>query len=418
MKYLSSIFKKPSAMAVFSIVLAVVSWYVVVYSISPTDDKELSGVPVQITLPATSDLNVVEGGEATVTVKVEGMRYNIGNLTAEEVGLRAILTNVSRPGSYELKIEAIKPLNDRYEVISIFPETIKVTFDREVTKEMVIEQHITGISVSDENYLLGDISIEPGQVTIQGPEKDIGRIEKAVIRTELIEPFTASETLTLPIIFLDANGDEVKTKASGGYISTAYETTTVHIPVMEVVELPLIVSFVNVPDEFPIERLEYTLSNDTITVAATEDIIGRYYEVPVGHIDLSQLDLVKNSSITFDVELPDNVVNFNNIENIVVDFNVEGLSSKTLKLKDITTLNVPPEYNVSIKSNTISNVRLIGEKSVLDTLLPSGLVAEIDFSLQELTVGQYPVPVRIYMPTDDMVWAIGKYQAVVSVTQK
>lgn len=418
MKYLSSIFKKPSAVAVFSLALAIVSWYVVVYSISPTDDKELSGVPVQINLPATSDLNIVEGGDATVTVKVEGMRYNIGNLTSDEVGLRAVLTNVSRPGSYELKIEAIKPLNDRYEVISIYPESINVTFDREVTRELVIEQQITGISVPDEGYLLGAISIEPGTVTIQGPEKDVDRIERAVVTTQLDEPFTASETLTLPILFLDANGQEVKTKANGGYISTSYDTTTVHIPVLEVVELPLTVSFVNVPDEFPIERLEYTLSNNSITVAATGDIIGRYFEVPVGHIDLSQLDLVKNSSITFDVELPDNVVNFNNIENIVVDFDVEGLASKTLKLKEITTLNVPPGYNVSIKSNTISNVRLIGEQKVLDTLLPSGLVAEIDFSLQELTVGQYPVPVRIYMPTDDLVWAIGKYQAVVSVTQK
>ncbi|MEG2074179.1 MAG: hypothetical protein RRY54_05385, partial [Angelakisella sp.] len=123
-------------------------------------------------------------------------------------------------------------------------------------------------------------------------------------------------------------------------------------------------------------------------------------------------------SITFDVELPDNVVNYNNIENIVVDFAVEGLSSKTVKIRDITTLNVPPEYNVSIKSNTISNVRLVGDKKILDTVLPSAMVAEIDFSLQELSVGQYPVPVRIYMPTDDFVWSIGKYQAVVSVTKK
>ncbi|MEG0753682.1 MAG: CdaR family protein, partial [Angelakisella sp.] len=398
---LSSIFKKPSTMAVFSIVLAVVSWYVVVYSISPTDDKELVGVPVQINLPATSDLNIVEGGDTTVTVKVEGMRYNIGNLAPEEVHLRAVLTNVSRPGNYDLKIEAVKPLNDRYEVISIYPESINVTFDREITRELLIEQHITGVSVPDEGYLLGDISIEPGKVTVQGPEKDVERIARAMVKTELTEPFTTSETLTLPIVFLDAYGEEIKTKANGGYISTSYDTTTVHIPVLEVVELPLTVSFVNVPDEFPLEELEYTLSNDTITVAATSDIIGRYYEVPVGHIDLSQLDLVKNSSITFDVELPDNVVNYNNIENIVVEFDVNGLSAKTMKLKNISTLNVPPEYNVSIKSNTISNVRLIGDKKVLDTVLPDGVVAEIDFSLQELTVGQYPVAVRIYMPTND-----------------
>ncbi|MEG2074474.1 MAG: hypothetical protein RRY54_06885, partial [Angelakisella sp.] len=307
---LSSVFKKPSTMAVISVVLAIISWYVVVYSISPTDDKELSGVPVQINLPTTSDLHIVDGGNTTVTVKVEGMRYNIGNLTQNEIHLRAVLTGVNRPGNYDLKIEAVKAMNDRYEVVSIYPESINVTFDREVTKEMIIEQHISGISVPEEGYLLGDISIEPGKVAIQGPEKDIERIEKAVIRTELKKPFTDSETLTLPITFLDAYGNEVKTKSNGGYVSANYDTTTVHIPVMEVVELPLTISFVNVPDEFPLEQLNYKLSDDNITVAATKDIIGKYYEVPVGYIDLSQLDLTKSSSITFDVELPDNVVNY------------------------------------------------------------------------------------------------------------
>lgn len=415
---LSSIFKKPSITAIVAIIIAVVGWFVVVYSISPSDKTELSGVPVQITLPSTSDLNVVEGGNSTVTVKVEGMRYNIGNLKPDEIVLRGVLTDVNRPGTYDLTVEAVRPLDGRYEVTSIYPETIRVTFDREVSRSLVIEQNITGLAVPDENFILGGISIDPGKITIQGPEKEVARIDKAVVAKEFTEPITTSQTLTLPVTFLDSYGNEIKTKTSGeGYVTANYDTTTVHVPVMQVVELPLTLSFINVPDDFPLELLEYSISNETITVAATEDVIGRYYEIPVGHIDLSQLDLTRNNSIAFDVELPESMLNVHNIENVVVEFSAKELVTKTVKIRNIASVNLPPNYNATIKTSSIS-VKLVGEKKMIDSLLPDSVVAEIDFSAQDIVVGQGMMPVRIYMPTDDFVWAIGKYNALVSITEK
>lgn len=415
---LSSVLRKSSTTAIISILLAVVGWFVVVYSISPSDTAEISGIPVQISLPATSDLNIVDGKNSTVNVKVEGMRYNIGNLRPSDIVLRAVLTDVSLPGTYDLTVEAVKPLDNRYEVTNISPETIRVTFDRELSKSIVIEQEITGLTVPDEDYMLGDISIDPGQITIQGPEKEINRVERAVIRKEFSEPVNKSQTLTLPIVFLDSYGNEVKTKLSGeGYIAASYDTTTVHLPVMRVVELPLTLSFVNVPDEFPIDELEYSISNETITVAATEDVVNRYYEISVGHIDISNLDLTRQSSLTFNIEMPDNMINYNNIESVVVEFDAQELASKTVKIKNITALNVPPNYNVQIKTNSLS-VKMIGDSKTIESLTPDAMIAEIDFSTQDITAGQYSMPVRLYLPTSDLVWAIGKYTAVISVTEK
>lgn len=415
---LSSILRKSSTTAIISIVLAVAGWFVVVYSISPADKNELSGVPVQINIPSTSDLNVVEGGNSTVTVKVEGMRYNIGNLRPEEVILRAVLTDVTRPGTYDLAVEAVKPMDDRYEVVNIYPETIRVRFDRQVTKTLVVEQRITGLSVPDEDYMLGDISIEPGQITIQGPEVEVARIAKAVVEREFTEPITESQTLTLPVKFLDSYGNEVKTKSSGeGYVTTNYDNTTVYIPIMVVADLPLTISFVNVPDDFPLELLNYRISNETISVAATEDIMSRYYELTVGHIDLSNLDLLQSSNLTFDVELPDSMVNCENIESVIVEFNTNELATKTVNIRNIEVRNLPPIYNVQVRSSTLS-VKLLGDQDILSSLLADSLVAEIDFSTQDTMPGQYMMPVRIYMPNDELVWAVGKYNAVVSVTEK
>lgn len=415
----SSFYKKNSTAVVFSVLLSVACWFVVVSSISPSDDKRVQNVPVEINLPVTSNLNVVDGGDTTVTVEVVGMRYNIGNLTPQDVILRANIADVTKPGKYRLSIEAVPPANDRYQVIGVYPDYIEVTFDRVLSKDIVIEQHIAGIEVNEDFNLLGDITIEPGMVTVAGPEAEVAKIERAVVSAAYQEPLSETQNLTLPIIFLDAEGNEVKTKQTGGgHITTNYETTTVTIPVMDISQLPLTLSFINIPDEFPIERLSYHLSNKYIRVAAPEEVLRRYYEISVGHVDLSLLDLTQNSSVTFDLELPESMINYDKIESVVAEFDADNLASKSVKLTDITTRNVPPEYNVDIKTTILPNVKLVGDKTALTSLPAKSIVAEIDFSTQEITTGQYQMPINIYVPTGDFVWVIGRYQAVVNVTEK
>lgn len=172
------------------------------------------------------------------------------------------------------------------------------------------------------------------------------------------------------------------------------------------------------PQIFPLEELEYTLSNDYITVAATAETLSRYYEVPIGYVDLSQLDLTVNSSLTFKLQLPDAIRNYNNIENVVVEFNSEGFEAKTLSVRNIVIRNVPPDYDAQLLTRSINNVRMIGPSEIIDGLKSTDLVAEIDFADQEVQTGQYEVSVQIYAPNKGLVWAIGEYTAVVSVQEK
>ena len=416
---LSEFSKRPSVTIAFSIICSVVLWFVITSSGETDWKKTVHDVPVEINLPSTSDLNVVEGEDATVTAEISGMRYNIGNFHGEDVRLQASLTGVTKPGTYTLRVEAVNEEGRKYEVLSITPSTIEVTFDREVERDIPLELELTGAEVPDEEaFQLGEATISPTMVTIQGPETQVNRIARGVVRATLTEPLSATEKLDLPIVFLDSDGNTVPVGTEGSLVTCNYETVRVEIPVLRIVELPTTLSFINVPPDFPLEELEYTLSNDYITVAATAETLSRYYEVPIGYVDLSQLDLTVNSSLTFKLQLPDAIRNYNNIENVVVEFNSEGFEAKTLSVRNIVIRNVPPDYDAQLLTRSINNVRMIGPSEIIDGLKSTDLVAEIDFADQEVQTGQYEVSVQIYAPNKGLVWAIGEYTAVVSVQEK
>ena len=415
---LSEFSKRPSVTIAFSVICSVVLWFAITSSGEADWKKTVHDVPVEINLPSTSDLNVVAGEDATVTAEISGMRYNIGNFHGEDVRLQASLTGVNKPGTYTLRVEAVNEEGRKYEVLSITPSTIEVTFDREVERDIPLELELTGAEVPDEEaFQLGEASISPTMVTVQGPETQVSKIVRGVVRATLTEPLSATQKLDLPMEFLDSDGNVV---AVGGdsLVSCNYETVQVEIPVLRIVDLPTTLSFINVPTDFPLEQLEYTLSNDYITVAATAETLSRYYEVPIGYVDLSQLDLTVNSTMTFKLQLPDAIRNYNNIENVVVEFNSQDFESKTLSVRNIVIRNVPPDYDAQLLTRSINNVRMIGPEEIVSNLKSTDLVAEIDFADQEVQTGQYEVSVQIYAPNKGLTWAIGEYTAVVSVQEK
>lgn len=416
-KLLTRFFKSTRTTAVLSVGLAIVGWYVVVYSISPLDDKSFSGVTTSISLPSGYNLNIIEQEDVTFDVTIMGMRYNIGNMQSSDVLLYADTSGVLRPGEYDLDILPVVSENSKYDVTSIYPQTIKVSVDRQVSVAFPIEFELTNLSVPDENYLLGDATIFPQSMTVTGPEAEVDLIKRAVVKRNFNQPLVVSEDFISAISLYDADGEKIDTidDDESSHISTDYSNVKITVPVLQVARLPLTISFINIPDDFPIEEFHYTMSNSTIAVAATEETLDRYYEIPLGHIDVSQLDLLEDSSVTFDVQLPNNMVNYDYTESVIVNFDVGNLEEKRVNVANVILLNVPPNYVVKVMSTAINNVKIIGDNDIIEQINADDVVAEIDFALLDIEVGQYQVPVSIQVLGGDMVWTVGKYQAVINV---
>lgn len=408
---LTGLLRKPSFTMVISIFIAVLSWFIVINT-APDQERLVTvrNVPVNTStnVLAGLGLNVIEGGNPQVSVQVRGRVIDVGNLTPEDIQVTASFADIAGAGTYDLRLTATTSAGT---VVAVSPETISMTFDREVNKEVPVVVDINGLSVPDNDYILGSVSASPSSVIVRGPEKEVNRIARAVVHAELEEPLTRSQVISSELFLIDSE-DEV---VSSSHVTSDFTAADITIPVKRKVELPLRVSFINVPEGFPMEELEYTLSNETIVVAAQERSIANTTEIIAGVIDFEQLDLTEQNTYTFRVRLPDDFVNTENIENVVVEFNTEGLAAAYLNLNQFYIVNEPSGFTVASMTQSLYNVKIIGDEKTIKTLKSGDFMVTIDLSDRDVQVGQYEVPVSISAPTRGKVWALGAHTAVINI---
>lgn len=408
---LSGLLKKPSYTMVLSVLIAVLAWFVVINT-APDQERLVTvrNVPVNTSTNALAGLglNVIEGGEPWVSVQVKGRVIEVGNLEAKDIQVTASFADIVGAGTYDLRLTATTTAGT---VVAITPPTISMTFDREVNKEIPVTVDVNGLSVPDNDYILGSVSASPSSIVIRGPEKEVNRITRAVVHADLDEPLTRSQVISSEITLTNSE-DEVVTSS---HITSDFTAADITIPVKRKVELPLRVSFINVPEGFPLDELKYTLSNESIVVAAQERTIANTTEIVAGVIDFEQMDLTEQSTYTFRVRLPEDFVNTENIENVVVEFDTEGLSSTYLNLNQFYIVNEPSGFHVTSMTQSLYNVKIIGEETALKTLKSGDFMVTIDLSDRDVHVGQYEVPASISAPTRGKVWALGAHTAVINI---
>ncbi len=417
---LSDFLKKTSVKVICSVLLSIICWFAVVTSISPEDDRQIKNVPVNIEIPMDLDLNVVETSTSNVTVNVTGSRYNIGSLSNKDISIKTLFTDVTKPGQYELKLIAVPPPDNIYKVTSIYPDTITVTFDRIISKRFYIEQHLNGINIDSEKTLLGDITMEPNIVTVTGPETEVNNIQKAIVKYDNFkDKLTDSVSLNLPIVLYDKDGNEIRTKDIGGeHITCDYTTSNIVISIFQIKEVPLVIDFVNYKNNFPIDKLQYILSDYSIKIAGESSKISKYSELSLGYVDISKLNLLENNERSFVISLPKDIRLQDDFDKVTATFDNSNIATKTINTKNIVIKNIPDGYEVKPKTDIIKDIVVIGDKGDIENITSDDFVAEIDMAKRPIDVGEERYSVNIVNMNDNFVWAVGRYYTTVTIARK
>ena len=158
------------------------------------------------------------------------------------------------------------------------------------------------------------------------------------------------------------------------------------------------------------------LSNDAIEVAGPEALINQWSSINVGYVDLSELDSTREYE--FDIVLPSSFVNVKNITTLIARFVLNDYETDTFTVSNIKLENIPENYDVSVNTQKISKVTIVGPAEVISKMTKDELVAKIDMSQIDVNKGQYKVPVSIYSTANNNVWAVGEYSVVLNVTEK
>lgn len=396
---------------ILSLVIAFFVWMAAMLA-APEITKHIKDVPITVDIPTSAMLEVVEGEDTKVSLVLDGKQFEIGNYGPENVRVIADASAITEPGTYEVPLIVSDNGTRSYSVTSISPATVSLTFEARTKKLLQIQPSITGLTTPD-NYIApeNEITLDPSAVEISGAESFISRVERAVIEVNFTREVSSTQSQNSKIVYYDENGNRLETEDIS-YFHQDVSSVAITIPVKRVATLPLSVSFLNVPENFPEEELSYSLSVDSITVAAEDSVLRNHSSLVLGYIDFKQMNLLTSSQMDFTVQLPDGFTDMDDIEVVTVSFDADDLASTNLSLKNFQIVNIPDGYTATVNDESL-RVHVIGRKSIISGISAGDFVVKVDLSDINLRSGKYEIPVSIYAPTKGFVWAVGEYSVTV-----
>lgn len=410
-------FSNNITLLVLSFIIAFVIWFVISANSTTDQSVTIGNIPITVELPkeAVEDgLEIFAGGNETGSVEVTGNRVTIGSLTSNDIQISATnSSNIITSGTYSLQLTARKVgTKNNYNIVasSLVPSNITVFVDKQQEKEYEIENKVV-FEVPEGKYAASTLS--ESKVTLTGPESEIALIDKVVVEGTVDDIISTTQEISKPLVFLDANGEEVNTT----YTSPSIQNLTVTLNVLNKFDANLKVDIVNGPEKHP----EIKLSPSILSIACTDEAQLEIKDnmVSAGTLDFSQLTNEDNI-VTFDISLPKGCKNLSKETKLTVEIDLSEYERKELvcSISDKFT----DEYNIEYADKAI-HVVVYGPKSSIEEIKASDVTIYPDFTniLDDIseTYSSFEVPLICEMSQSyNDCFAHGKYTTTISISKK
>lgn len=400
---------------VLSVVIAFIFWLLIVMGETPIIDRTISQIPLTFdtegTVVGELGLDEISGiTDKTVSVKLSGPAYVLNQLSESDIVVTASLSEVTKPGEYQLSLSANKKsFGSEYSVVSITPSTVTAKFDYIDTKQFTITPKILGVTAVSGLEKGEPVVAEVGSdiITIKGPRTEIQKISTVVAVASSTEVLSETKTYDGEIILYDENQNQLN--RDNYTISAA--TVKISQPILKSKTVPIKATFTNVPSAYEQSALAHTLSITEVNIAGPAETIDTLSVIELKPIDFNE---ISKSNSSFDVELvlPNGVKTVDKIESVNVKIKTNNLAEKSFIVSEIVAVGNPNNLSVSLK-NSIKNVKLCGLSNEIYALKAADLYAEVD--LTDKNTGDYIVTVTIKSNKYKNIWQVGVYEATIKV---
>jgi hypothetical protein len=179
---------------------------------------------------------------------------------------------------------------------------------------------------------------------------------------------------------------------------------------MKEVTLPLKVEYVNVPSGFDTSLLKQTMSAANIRLSDPAGSASSFTDIVAGYIDLATLKT--GEKYTFDLKLPQGCRSLDELHQITVTISGDNLVERVVNVSEIKVIN-DADNAIQVMTKNIGNVTVFGEKSAVDALSASSIIAQIDAATLTAAQGQQSVEVDFLIPSTDKAYVKGVYTVTI-----
>ncbi len=408
---------------IFAFVIAIIVWFAISMQIFPDVTTHVSDIPVEVT--ATDYMNenalsVTDSYVDKITVQVTGKRYEVGNLTASDFTAKADLSAITAPGEYTVKVN-VTPVKDNSCTVEDSNITLKLKVEKTLSKTYSISNgsmKATADGVTaNAGMKIDSVTAEPSTITLTGDSTAVEAVKSVEIRSVFTGETSESVTSKGHIVLLGNNGEIIENPD----IKYDNESFTVNITLYKQKTLPLTVQFTNVPSNFDLSSLKYSIYPESLTVSSPDDSLDSQEKFEVGTIDLSQLTTKYLQKLTLPITLPEGYKNISGNTSAMVSFeDAENYTflSYAVQKDNIRVINAPDNFDIEVLTNELS-VNVTGPADEIAALASKDIYATIDLMGTTLTAGLKDVNAEFTLRgTKVKSWVTGEYKVSIQVTER
>lgn len=403
---------------IVSVVVAVIIWFALSVTQYATINKTITNIPVDFTMSGTTaeskGLSALGYKDITVDVEIQGMNYEIGSYTANDLIASVNLDDVSREGVYDLDIDVRSTHSaDRLTVVSVSPQTVEVEFQHISSSKFPVNVSAPNVSAAD-GFALKETSPSETEIEIEGADVELDKIAR--VSAEYSGTLSLSDDTTVPadkIVFYDA----YDTVLDSSKYTVSNKRIDINFVVYKKVTATLEAQFANIPPGFDMTSLSYSLSQDNIQLITPQLDRLPYETISLSPISFYEISRGRTFNNDISSLLSKDEINQSGVSQVEVSFDLSDYETKTFTLssKKIDLKNVPAGKTAVIDAEKLTDVTIIGPKDVISKLKASDITAEADLS-DISAAGSVSHEVVVYSTKYDNIWNIGSHETVITVS--
>ncbi len=398
---------------IVSFIVSLITWFAISIQVFPTIETNISGVKVEVQptdYMIQNNLQIVSDYEKEVNIRIEGKRFDISGLTADDFYASLNLSSIKSAGRFSVPVNVYNKVDSNYNLIESNPLAVTLEIDEIVSRDFDIAASAPDITLP-EGYYADEVTASPATVTITGSAAVLNNITKVEARSVFSGEIIESHETKSEIIIYGQNG----ARLINDEVSLSTENISVYIPIYKQKELPLTFSLINLPDNFDKDSLKYEIFPKSITVAAPDDSIDFLSELDIGTINISDIKL--NQTVTIPIALPEGYKNLSGNNSARINWDISDYSKMDFTVENISIRNPPDNYDVSLITKQLQ-VTIIGPSEKLSALSASDIYITANLLGVSLHGGSQVVAVNVRIAgTAQQCWATGSYTVTISAQE-
>lgn len=401
---------------ILAVVIAIVSWIVIVNVDNPSQRKTISGITVNMingdTLTSKGYIYQIESG-ASISIVVKAPQTIVDELKPTDFYAYADLSERTPDADRaQIYVRCTKEgMENTVDIVSLRTEYVQLAIDNKIDKEVPLELNITGNPA--DGYVIGDYSISPTTINVTGAESTVSRIATARLNYS-VSSMTATINDSVVPVFYDENGVEI----SSDKLELSRSSAAIQIEILPTKTVNINYALTGeVADGYRI--VDQKTNMDSVKVAASKDVLDKItsIDIPSGVVDIDNAQESKHFDIPLKTYLPNGCKIVSSESNLTVDIDIEKISERTISIpmSQIAVSGTASDFKYQVLAdNGAGNLSVVvtGSDSDIDSLTADDLGAHIDMSGK----GDGSYTIRVNFNQSDDYSISGSYYVKVIVT--